>query len=125
MEAGARRWAGARSRERCHEQCLADLPNAARRVATRAADAGAELAPRPTRGDADPVPTDIARGRRPPRPPRAAREAARHLAAGRRSVRGARAMSGEWLLPAEATPPLAAHIITPRGGYPHHGLYVG
>jgi Lecithin retinol acyltransferase len=34
-------------------------------------------------------------------------------------------MSGEWLLPAEATPPLAAHIITPRVGYRHHGIYVG
>jgi Lecithin retinol acyltransferase len=34
-------------------------------------------------------------------------------------------MSGEWLVPADAAPPLAAHIITPRVGYRHHGIYVG
>jgi cell wall-associated NlpC family hydrolase len=34
-------------------------------------------------------------------------------------------MSGEWVLPAHAAPPLAAHIITPRVGYRHHGIYVG
>ncbi len=34
-------------------------------------------------------------------------------------------MSGEWLPPGDAAPPLAAHIITPRVGYRHHGIYVG
>jgi hypothetical protein len=34
-------------------------------------------------------------------------------------------MSEEWALPAGAAPPLAAHIVTPRVGYRHHGIYVG
>jgi hypothetical protein len=32
---------------------------------------------------------------------------------------------GDWQLAAGAEPPLAAHLVTPRGLYSHHGLYVG
>ncbi len=31
----------------------------------------------------------------------------------------------EWVVAADATPPLAAHVVTPRRGYTHHGIYVG
>ena len=31
----------------------------------------------------------------------------------------------EWLVAADATPPLAAHVVTSRTGYTHHGIYVG
>jgi hypothetical protein len=31
----------------------------------------------------------------------------------------------EWLLSADDTPPLAAHVVTSRSGYTHHGIYVG
>ena len=31
----------------------------------------------------------------------------------------------ELLLLAEQEPPLASHIVTPRRGYLHHGIYVG
>jgi Lecithin retinol acyltransferase len=31
----------------------------------------------------------------------------------------------EWLLAAGDTPPLAAHVVTSRTGYTHHGIYVG
>src|SRR5262245_36515788 len=30
-----------------------------------------------------------------------------------------------WMLRPGEEPPLAAHLITPRRGYTHHGLYVG
>lgn len=37
-----------------------------------------------------------------------------------------RALSGrEWLLGAGETPPLAAHLVTVRGGYMHHGIHTG
>src|ERR1700738_1290689 len=32
---------------------------------------------------------------------------------------------GEWLLAAEQEPPLGSHVVTPRRGYQHHGIYVG
>ena len=31
----------------------------------------------------------------------------------------------EWLLAAEQEPPLGSHVVTPRRGYRHHGIYVG
>jgi hypothetical protein len=31
----------------------------------------------------------------------------------------------EWTVAADATPPLAAHVLTARTGYTHHGIYVG
>jgi hypothetical protein len=31
----------------------------------------------------------------------------------------------EWTLTADAVPPLAAHVVTARVGYTHHGIYVG
>ena len=31
----------------------------------------------------------------------------------------------EWLLPVGETPPLAAHLVTVRCGYTHHGIYTG
>lgn len=31
----------------------------------------------------------------------------------------------EWELAADATPPLAAHVVTSRVGYTHHGIHVG
>src|ERR1700722_16072908 len=31
----------------------------------------------------------------------------------------------EWLLAAESEPPVGAHVVTQRGGYTHHGIYVG
>src|SRR5262245_51359735 len=31
----------------------------------------------------------------------------------------------EWLLTPGEEPPLAAHLVTPRGFYTHHGVYVG
>src|SRR2546429_7921707 len=33
--------------------------------------------------------------------------------------------SANWLLVAEQEPLLASHIVTPRRGYLHHGIYVG
>ena len=30
----------------------------------------------------------------------------------------------EWLLVAEQEPPLGSHVVTPRCGYQHHGIYV-
>ena len=33
--------------------------------------------------------------------------------------------SVEWELAADATPPLAAHVVTSRIGYTHHGIHVG
>jgi hypothetical protein len=32
---------------------------------------------------------------------------------------------GEWELAADALPPLAAHVVTSRVGYTHHGIHVG
>jgi Lecithin retinol acyltransferase len=32
---------------------------------------------------------------------------------------------GEWLLVADEEPPLGSHLVTPRRGYLHHGIYVG
>jgi hypothetical protein len=34
-------------------------------------------------------------------------------------------LANAWMLGAGEEPPLAAHPITPRRGYTHHGLYVG
>ena len=34
-------------------------------------------------------------------------------------------MKGEWPLAADAAPPLAAHVVTSRIGYTHHGVYIG
>ena len=31
----------------------------------------------------------------------------------------------EWVLSADETPPLAAHLIAKRVGYAHHGIYIG
>jgi len=31
----------------------------------------------------------------------------------------------EWLVSGDDTPPLAAHVVTSRSGYTHHGIYVG
>jgi hypothetical protein len=31
----------------------------------------------------------------------------------------------EWFLVAEQEPPLGSHVVTPRRGYLHHGIYVG
>ena len=31
----------------------------------------------------------------------------------------------EWLVAADETPPLAAHIVSSRTGYTHHGIYIG
>lgn len=40
-----------------------------------------------------------------------------------RSCRGLRL--GDWPLVAGQDPPLGAHMLTPRRGYTHHGIYVG
>lgn len=34
-------------------------------------------------------------------------------------------VTGEWSLAPGEEPPLAAHLVTPRGLYTHHGVYVG
>src|SRR5690349_5421032 len=34
-------------------------------------------------------------------------------------------LANAWVLSAGEEPPLAAHLVTPRRGYTHHGLYVG
>lgn len=31
----------------------------------------------------------------------------------------------DWLLVAEQEPPVGSHVVTPRRGYAHHGIYVG
>jgi Lecithin retinol acyltransferase len=36
-----------------------------------------------------------------------------------------RELGGEWLLVRDQEPPLGAHLVTPRRGYLHHGIYVG
>jgi hypothetical protein len=43
------------------------------------------------------------------------------------SVRSAARLEGDWPWPvaASAAPPLAAHVVTARLGYTHHGIYVG
>ncbi len=43
----------------------------------------------------------------------------RELSAGRRLDRS------EWLLASERDAPLGSHVVTPRRGYLHHGIYVG
>jgi hypothetical protein len=49
--------------------------------------------------------------------------------AGSRTVRigdaAPSACDAEWTVLAGATPPIAAHVVTPRAGYTHHGIYVG
>ena len=42
----------------------------------------------------------------------------------RRKSHGER-LGGGWLMAAEREPPLGSHIVTPRRGYLHHGIYVG
>jgi hypothetical protein len=34
-------------------------------------------------------------------------------------------LRGDWLLGGGQEPPLASHLVTPRRGYLHHGIYVG
>jgi hypothetical protein len=34
-------------------------------------------------------------------------------------------LSGNWLLVGNQEPPLGSHLVTPRRGYLHHGIYVG
>jgi Lecithin retinol acyltransferase len=36
-----------------------------------------------------------------------------------------RQLRGDWLLVGEQEPPLGSHLVTPRRGYLHHGIYVG
>ena len=36
-----------------------------------------------------------------------------------------RQLRGNWLLAGEQEPPLGSHLVTPRRGYLHHGIYVG
>jgi Lecithin retinol acyltransferase len=36
-----------------------------------------------------------------------------------------RQLSGDWLLVGDQEPPLGSHLVTPRRGYLHHGIYVG
>jgi Lecithin retinol acyltransferase len=36
-----------------------------------------------------------------------------------------RRLRGDWLLVGEQEPPLGSHLVTPRRGYLHHGIYVG
>jgi hypothetical protein len=51
-------------------------------------------------------------------------ESERHDASEKRTPRrGLRA--GDRLLDPEPEPPLGAHLVTPRRGYTHHGIYVG
>jgi len=40
-------------------------------------------------------------------------------------VATSRPRSCNWLLQAGQEPPLGSHIVTPRRGYTHHGIYVG
>jgi len=34
-------------------------------------------------------------------------------------------LRGDWLLVGDQEPPLGSHLVTPRRGYRHHGIYVG
>ena len=34
-------------------------------------------------------------------------------------------LRGDWLLVGDQEPPLGSHLVTPRRGYLHHGIYVG
>src|SRR3984893_6675624 len=36
-----------------------------------------------------------------------------------------RQLRGDWLLVGDHEPPLGSHLVTPRCGYLHHGIYVG
>jgi len=36
-----------------------------------------------------------------------------------------RQLRGDWLLVGNQEPPLGSHLVTPRRGYLHHGIYVG
>jgi hypothetical protein len=36
-----------------------------------------------------------------------------------------RQLGGDWLLAGDKEPPLGSHLVTPRRGYLHHGIYVG
>ena len=36
-----------------------------------------------------------------------------------------RQIRGDWLLVGDQEPPLGSHVVTPRRGYLHHGIYVG
>jgi hypothetical protein len=40
-------------------------------------------------------------------------------------VQSGRQLSGDWLLVGNQEPPLGSHLVTPRCGYLHHGIYVG
>jgi hypothetical protein len=40
-------------------------------------------------------------------------------------VLSGREFTGDWLLAGDKEPPLGSHLVTPRRGYLHHGIYVG
>jgi hypothetical protein len=44
---------------------------------------------------------------------------------GRECARSGRQLRGNWLLVGDHEPPLGSHLIAPRRGYLHHGIYVG
>jgi hypothetical protein len=44
---------------------------------------------------------------------------------GRERARSGRQLRGNWLLVGDHEPPLGSHLVTPRRGYLHHGIYVG
>ena len=45
--------------------------------------------------------------------------------AGCERVLSGRELRGDWLLVGHNEPPLGSHLVTPRRGYLHHGIYVG
>jgi hypothetical protein len=44
---------------------------------------------------------------------------------GRERALSDRRLGGDWLLVGDREPPLGSHLVTPRRGYLHHGIYVG
>jgi hypothetical protein len=44
---------------------------------------------------------------------------------GRERELSGRQFRGDWLLAGDQEPPLGSHLVTPRRGYLHHGIYVG
>jgi hypothetical protein len=36
-----------------------------------------------------------------------------------------RELEGDWLLVGDQEPSLGSHLVTPRRGYLHHGIYIG
>jgi hypothetical protein len=43
----------------------------------------------------------------------------------RARAQSCRGLRGDWLLVEDQEPPLGSHLVTPRRGYLHHGIYVG